>query len=335
MVNKKIEKIQELFRERGSASYEIAKLEILKEKIEYKPVYDALRYFIEELWHNFHHPALLSLTCEVVGGKPENTTQIGAALVLLTGAADIHDDIIDKSLMKASKPTVLGKFGVEIALLTGDALFLKGCELLHNSCNNLAIQQKTKVTQWIKKAFFDLGVAVAKETSIRGNWNITPKEYLDILIMKAAIAEATARIGAFIGGGSQKEIKALEEYGQILGTLANIRDDFIDVLEPEELQNRVNNECIPLPLLYALQNQSIRDEIIEILEKGRRKEITDEDCWKAYEKMKKSPSSKEFNMHLNAFLRRVRKLLRVISDRHAIKSQLLEILDSMTEDILL
>ncbi|MEM0356775.1 MAG: polyprenyl synthetase family protein [Candidatus Bathyarchaeia archaeon] len=331
MVDKKVEKLQEVFRERGKASYEIAKMEILKEKIGYKPVQEALQYFIEELWHNFHHPTLLSLTCEAVGGNSRQTTKIGAAIVLLTGAADIHDDIIDGSLTKAFKPTVLGKFGVEIALLAGDALFLKGYELLCDSCKNLTVKQKNKVIQWVRRAFFDLGVAVAKETALKGKWDVNPKEYLDIIAMKAAIADVTARVGALIGGGRRKEIIALGKYGRTLGTLATIRDDFIDILEPQELQNRVQNECLPLPFLYALQDQKARDKIIHMLEKD---EFTDKDCWNMLKEIRKSPSFNEFIVQLKTLLRKGQCSLRTISINQKIENTLLQMLDAMVEDII-
>jgi len=123
MSNKKsMQKVKKLLEERGRKAYEVAKEEILNEEIEYEPIRDALRYFIQELWQNFQRPALLSLACKSVGGNPEKTNSIGVALILLTGAADIHDDIIDQSETKGSKPTVFGKFGRDIALLVGGAL---------------------------------------------------------------------------------------------------------------------------------------------------------------------------------------------------------------------
>ncbi|MEM1589279.1 MAG: polyprenyl synthetase family protein [Candidatus Bathyarchaeia archaeon] len=331
MVNKKIEEVKKLFEERGRVSYEIAKKELLKEKIRCKPIYDALQYFIEELWHNFHHPTLLSLTCEAVGGNREQVVHIGAALVLLTGAADVHDDIIDKSLTKNSKPTVLGRFGIEIAMLVGDALLLKGYELLHKSCNSLASRQKDIIVQWLKKAFFDLGVAVTKEIYLKGKWDIDPREYLNIVVMKAAIADATARIGALIGGGDQKKITTLGKYGRILGVLTTIRNDFIDILDPEELKNRIRNECIPLPILYAIQDQRTKDKVIDAMSKS---EITAESCWKTLEELKGSPSFRKLNNQLKTYLRRGQRLLDVITIKHEIKDKLSQILDTVVEDIL-
>jgi len=266
---KSMEKVKKLLEERGRKAYEVAKEEILNEEIEYKPIRDALQYFIQELWHNFQHPALLSLTCESVGGKPEDTTFIGAALVLLTGAADIHDDIIDQSKTKGSKPTVFGKFGRDIALLVGDALLLKGFTLLQKACEGLPRKQGEKIMSSVREAFFEIGVAEAKETSFRGNWDLAPEEYLDIIRMKAAIAEVTARIGATLGGGNSKEINALAHYGRTLGILMTIRDDFIDLFELDELGNRAKNECLPLPILYAFRNTRKKSEIVRLLKKDQ------------------------------------------------------------------
>ncbi len=113
-----------------------------------------------------------------------------------------------------------------------------------------------------------MGNAVAEEISLRGKFNIEPGRYLAIIERKAAIAEMTARIGGIIGNGSAKEIEALGEYGRVLGTLGNIRHEFVDVFEREELENRVKNECLPLPILYAFQNKAVKRKIIPILKEG-------------------------------------------------------------------
>src|SRR4030065_2212746 len=94
-----------LLRERGKESLKIAKRFVQKEKIGYKPLQEALNYFIEEVFKDITQPGLLSLYCEAVGGKPDETTKVGAAMVLLVGAADLHDDIIDGSEIKNQKPT--------------------------------------------------------------------------------------------------------------------------------------------------------------------------------------------------------------------------------------
>ena len=113
-----------LLRERSKESLRIAKQFVQQEKISSKPLQGALDYFVEEVFKDITQPGLLSLYCEAVGGKPDETIRAGAALVLFVGAADLHDDVIDGSEIKNQKPTVLGKFGKDVTVLAGDALLI-------------------------------------------------------------------------------------------------------------------------------------------------------------------------------------------------------------------
>ncbi|MGB9756461.1 MAG: polyprenyl synthetase family protein [Candidatus Bathyarchaeales archaeon] len=271
--NKKMEQTKIIFTKYGQKAFEMAKNAILQEKNIYERVYEALRYFMEEFWYDVQHPALISLACEAVGGNPNDTTQIGAAIVLLAGAADIHDDIIDKSIIKDSKPTVFGKFGANIALLTGDALLFKGSIFLHDVCTQLPKKLGKEIVNMTKEAFFKIGSAEANEINFKGNYHLNPRAYLNIIKMKTSVAETSTRIGAIIGGGGPKEIKLLGDYGRTLGFLMTIRDEFIDIFESKELENRTKNECLPLPLLYAIQDTKMKNKILPILKKGRISEL--------------------------------------------------------------
>jgi len=304
-------KVRKILEEQGRKAYETAKEAILKEKFEYEPIREALQYFMEELWQNFQHPALLSLACESVGGKPEATTSIGASLVLLTGAADIHDDIIDQSLVKASKKTVLGRFGRDIALLVGDALLLKGCILLSEACENLPKERRKALLNLVKEGFFELGVAEAKEAGYRGNWDLTPEEYFTIIRMKAAIADVTARVGAVLGNATPKQVEAWGECGRIMGMLMNIRDEFVDVYESNELKNRIDNECLPLPILYAFRNPTLKRKIIHIFGKER---LTDEDALAVAGMIMETEEAENLKNEMQSLLEKGISLLRVIGE---------------------
>lgn len=268
---KLMERVEALLMERGQKSLEVARKSVLEEKIEYEPLREALGYFME-VWCHVSHPTLLSLACEAVGGDPNVTTHVGAALVLLAGAADVHDDIIDQSITKDSKLTVFGKFGRDIAILLGDALLFKGLFMLHEACEPLLEDQKQAILRIAKQAFFEIGNAEALEASLRGKLDLCPDEYLNIIKKKVAVAEAAAKMGAILGNGTPEEVEDLGYYGKTLGLLMTIRDEFIDVFELEELRNRFKNECLPLPILYAFQNPDRKEKIIQLL---KQKTITE------------------------------------------------------------
>lgn len=259
--------VKALLWEKGQSALEIAKQTVKREKIPSEPIKDSLNYFIDS-WNDVVHPALLALSCEAVGGKAEKTTQIGVAYILLAGGADIHDDIIDESSVKYSKKSVLGKFGKDIAILTGDALLFRGLYVLHEACENLPAKQKQLVLEVTMQAFFGISSAEAKESSLKTAGSIIAEDYLNMIKTKAAVAEATMRIGAIIGGGLPQEIGVLANFGKTFGTLLTIRDEFIDIFEIHELKNRAEREWLPLPILYALKDPAKKEEILTLLKGG-------------------------------------------------------------------
>ena len=254
-----------LMKERGYEALQFSKQTILQEEIGYEPLREALRYFVEEFWFDSLHPTLISLACEAVGGNHKETIKMGAAIVLMAGAADIHDDIMDQSIIKEPNQTIFGKFGGDIAILAGDALLLKGIYLLHDSCESLPKWKKQEILGIVKRTFFEMSSGVAKEASLRGKINISGIEFLDTINQKVSTAEATTRIGAILGNGTENEIAVIGHYGRTLGLLLSLRDEFVDVFEANELKNRFEHECLPIPILLALQNMSIQSELLCLL----------------------------------------------------------------------
>ncbi len=270
-----MEQVQKLLEERGRKALELARKTVLDEKIESKEVREALKYFMTEYWHDTARPALLSLVCEAVGGDPNITTPIAIPMSLISGAIDIHDDIIDQSEVKDSRPTVFGKFGKDIALLVGDALLFKGFALLHEAVEKgIPAEKVAVISEIIKKTFFELGEAEALELQFRGRTDVTPEECLHVVRKKAADVEAHTRISAILGNGTQEEIEALSAYGRLLGMLIILRDDMIDMINFEEAVHRVKKEHLPLPIIYALQNPETKSILYPIC---RKKEITEKD----------------------------------------------------------
>jgi len=265
-----MEQVQRLLEERGRKALEMARKTVLEEEIECKEAREALRYFMTEYWHDVARPALLSLACEAVGGDPDITTPIAIPMTLISGAIDIHDDIIDQSKIKGSRPTVLGKFGKDIALLVGDALLFKGFTLLYEAVEKeIPAEKVAVVVDIIKNTFFELGDAEALELQFRGRMDVTPEQYLRVVRKKAADVQAHTRISAILGGGSKEEIEALSKYGRLLGMLIILRDDLIDMIDIREARHRIKKECLPLPLLYALQDSKARLEIGPILQRKK------------------------------------------------------------------
>ena len=264
-----METVKGIVEKRGRAALEQARKEILDSQYDGGAVSSALKYFARVTLKGGLpvFPALISLSCEAVGGKTEKTTSIGAALTLIAGAADIHDDIIDQSPIKYSKKTVFGKFGGNIALLAGDALLIQGSTLLQIECESLLQEQKNAILSFIPEALFEISKAEAKELHLMKNLDAPPQEYFEVIRLKAVVPEVHCKIGAILGDGNADSVQFLGSYGRAFGVASIIRDEFIDLLEYSELLNRIKNECLPLQVLHALQNPEIRNEVRMLLER--------------------------------------------------------------------
>jgi heptaprenyl diphosphate synthase len=261
-------KVENVLRTRSIKSLELARRQIQNLKIESPKACQAIKLYAEN-WDDITHPGILSLACEAVGGTNEEAVPLQVATLLLTATMDLHDDVIDQSKTKNGRPTVFGRFGKDITILIGDAFFLEGFSFLIKNEAKIPSETLRRITGAIEQAYFEVGNAHLFEAGLRGKTNVSPDRYLRLIRKKAWNIAVHAQIGAILGGGTAKEIQIMTNYGKTLGTLITLREEYIDLFEPEELLNRMKNECPPLPLLYAFKKAGLKKKLLDIMAKPK------------------------------------------------------------------
>lgn len=259
-----LEKALQLLEAKSKKAIELAKIEMLSVNVKDKKLREALEYYACNLDDSLH-PGIIALAYESVGMHVGIPVEIQLAMLFLTSAIDIHDDVIDESLTKNGRPTIFGKFGRDIALLVGDGMFLKGMSILHNCKEIVPYRRIDAIISTVLSSFFEAGDAHVTEVFLRIRGNVSPRRYYNILNKKAAILECHTRIGAIAGGASFSQIGMLGKYGRLIGLLILLRDEFIDIFEPEELIARIKKGYPPLPVLYSLKNPKIGKFVKEIM----------------------------------------------------------------------
>ena len=162
--------------------------------------------------------------------------------------------------------TIYGKMGKETALLIGDKFMVKGFVQLHKALENIPLERQRLIMAGVNDFLFEVVDAHVSEAALKADkWRVKPEAYLEILSEKAADIEGRMKVGAIYGGGSPEEIEALSSVGRNIGILLAIRAEYVDLFETDELSNRVNNECLPLPILYAIKNKALKQKIRMIL----------------------------------------------------------------------
>jgi geranylgeranyl pyrophosphate synthase len=302
---------------------------MLGESMESKKAQEALRYYARK-WQDTTRPGVLSFACEAVGGSPDEVVPLQTALLFIAATMDIHDDIIDKSTAKSTGKTVYGKFGEETALLLGNAFLVKGFNCLYRAVEDLSHDRKLSIMDTAKDFLFEVINAHITEVELRNKkWNVKAEAYLHVLEQKAADVEGHMRIGSIFGGGSSRETAALSRYGRNLGVLLAVRSDFIDVFEPRELTNRASKECLPLPVLYALQDENHRKKTREILSK---ESIDQNDANRLVEIVYHTSGITRLRRYLDRLRKEALTALYVFSDSE-VRSNLSLLVSSMLEDL--
>jgi geranylgeranyl pyrophosphate synthase len=267
-INNLIGDVLQILERKSARAFTIARKRLLTSSIKNEHLRQALQYY-EKNWNDVLHPGIIAIACEAVGGNERDSVLMQVPLLFISAAADIHDDILDRSQNKNGKPTLLGKFGEEIALLVGDRMLFKGMQALHTSGKKIACNKMDHIIDTIDNALVEVSEAHTLELEFRRNLNPNPNEYFRMIEKKSAILEAHTQIGALVGEGDKKEIESLRLYGRTLGTLMTLRDEFIDVFEPEELIDRLKNGCLPLPMIYAFKNPRAKKSIMSILSRPK------------------------------------------------------------------
>ena len=276
MVQKIGKKIIADLKKRSEKGLELAKQVLQTEKIKEPLLRDALKHYILH-WNDYTHPGLFSIACEAVNGHPDDLVSVQAAIALMAAAFDIHDDIIDKSKVKHKIPTVYGKFGDEIALLLGNAFLIEGFKLFINSTEILPREKGKEALETLKRLIFEVGNGHAIEVGLKERKNIVPDHYMKVIKMKAAGIELDMRLGALFGGGKNLEVDLLARLGRMVGVLVLLREEFIDIFEIEELCQRILANDLPIPLLFAMQDQKAKEKVNAIISKT---EITQDEVAK-------------------------------------------------------
>jgi geranylgeranyl diphosphate synthase, type I len=213
---------------------------------------------------------VLGIANEAVGGKLDDVVSLQVALSFIDVTMDIHDDIIDESIIKENGKTIYGKLGREICLLIGDDFMTKSFYYLHQSIASISKDRQMLIMNATNNFLSEVVSAHISEIQLRKlKWNLRPEIYFQVLIKKAADFEGRMKIGAIYGGGSQEEINAISTYGRNLGILLIVRSEYVDLFEPKELTSKIKNGCLPLPLLYALKNKIHSRRIKSLLSKAK------------------------------------------------------------------
>jgi geranylgeranyl diphosphate synthase, type I len=210
--------------------------------------------------------SLVRLGYELTGAHhAEDILKPAAAYEILHTSLLIHDDVMDKSLVRRGKPTAykaLGEdhYGVSQAICLGDAGFFLATKMIAES--EFDASKKTEVIATFSQIVMDtvlgqmLDVKLSRADEVKNEPGIE-------LIQKYKTAIYTVAgplaVGAKLGGANDGTLRALQKYGEFVGMAFQIQDDILGVFGDaptvgKSVTSDIEENKNTLLISYALEN---------------------------------------------------------------------------------
>ena len=203
-------------------------------------------------------PALVVLSAQLGGSQTDDAITVGAASELIHLATLIHDDIVDRAVLRHQKPTAAVEFGDEVAILLGDYLYVEAFSLLSSINDPFLVDLFARSTRTMCQGEIN-------QVRRRFQLDLSLSEYLSFIDNKTAtLMSAAMRGGARLARLSTDQSASLGHYGWNLGMAFQIIDDTLDLIGEEDvtgktLRTDLANGKLTLPLIHLRDQLSRAD----------------------------------------------------------------------------
>ncbi len=167
-------------------------------------------------------PMITIAAAEMFGYRGENHVKLACAVEFMHTATLLHDDVVDESDRRRSKPTARMIWGNQASVLVGDFLLGQAFRMMVDVGSMDALDVLSTAASVIAEGEV-MQLAAAKKLTT------TEDEYLAVIKAKtAALFLAAAEVGPIVAGTSHEERAALRSYGLNLGLAFQLVDDVLD-----------------------------------------------------------------------------------------------------------
>lgn len=171
-------------------------------------------------------PVLLLMACELFDEDTEGAIPPALAIEIFHNFTLVHDDIMDNAPLRRNKPTVHLKWNENTAILSGDAMLVKAYQYLAK-CESSKLPHVLGV---FNSAAIQVCEGQQLDMDFEKRKGIKVSDYLNMIELKtAALIAGSLKIGAIIGGASDKDAQHLHDFGLNIGMAFQLQDDILDV----------------------------------------------------------------------------------------------------------
>jgi len=197
-------------------------------------------------------PRLVLLFSEALGFDGPERFELAAIVEFIHTATLLHDDVVDESALRRGRATANAMFGNAASVLVGDFLYSRAFQMM------VAVN-RMRVLDVLADATNVIAEGEVLQLMNMHDADLAVDDYLRVIRFKTAkLFEASARLGAVLGGAGPDLEESCADFGRSLGTAFQLIDDLLDYEgNSDELGKNIGNDLREgkptLPLLVAMQ----------------------------------------------------------------------------------
>jgi len=202
-------------------------------------------------------PALALLSAEAAGAPAEVGLPAAVAVELVHDFSLLHDDVMDGDTERRHRPTAWTVFGIDGAILAGDALLSLATQVL------LEVEGEPgrKAATILGTGVHELVRGQAEDLLFEDRTDVTVADTLAMEDGKTgALLACSASLGAVLAGAPQNVVDGLAEFGSRLGTAFQLIDDLLGIWGDPAVTGK--------PVLNDLQSRKKSVPVVVALEAG-------------------------------------------------------------------
>jgi geranylgeranyl diphosphate synthase, type I len=171
-------------------------------------------------------PALVVLSAAAAGGTSDAAVPAAVAVELVHNFSLLHDDVIDRDLTRRHRGAAWNVFGVDSAILAGDALLTLAFDVLAASGHTAAVSAIRALSATVADLLDGQSADLAFEQRV----DVTLDECLGMAERKtASLLGCACALGAAFGGATADQERHLRGFGDRVGLAFQLVDDTLGI----------------------------------------------------------------------------------------------------------
>lgn len=232
-------------------------------------LYDPISYTLTSNGKRIR-PLLTLLACKMFSENIDDAMAPALGLEVFHNFTLLHDDFMDNAAVRRGMPTVHEKWNANTAILSGDAMMIEAYRLVSKAPGALL----PKVLEVFSETALGVCEGQMYDMQFEQRMDVSEVEYLEMIRLKTSVLlAASLKIGALIGGASEKDANKLYDFGISVGLAFQLIDDWLDSFGEESVFGKriggdivENKKTILLIKAFELANPEQKKKLIGWIE---------------------------------------------------------------------